>query len=169
MNLKVRVAIYALMLSAAAFTKLVTSEGYTDSAIIPTKGDVATNGFGSTVHEDGTAIKIGEKTTPVRAIQLAAAHISANEAQFRASLPGVALTQGEYDVYMDFVYQYGIGNWRNSSMRTDLLAKHYLQACNDLLKFRFSAGFDCSTPGNKRCAGVWTRQQERHRRCLAEQ
>ncbi|MES2488564.1 MAG: lysozyme [Pseudomonadota bacterium] len=169
MNLKVRVAVYALTLSFAAFAKLVTDEGYTDTAVIPTKGDVPTHGFGSTKHEDGTPVRLGEKTTPVRAVQLAAAHINAEEIRFRDSLPNVALTQGEYDVYMDFVYQYGIGNWRTSSMRADLLAKRYRQACNDLLKYRYSAGYDCSTPGNKRCAGVWVRQQQRHARCIAEQ
>ena len=29
--------------------------------------------------------------------------------------------------------------------------------------------FDCSTPGNKVCRGVWTRQLERHQKCMGMQ
>lgn len=169
MNLKFRIPVYALMLSAAAFTKIVSDEGYTDAAIVPTQGDVPTVGFGSTKREDGSPVRLGETITPVRAVQRAAAHISADEAEFRDSLPGVALTQGEYDVYIDWTYQYGIGAWRASTMRRELLAGNYRAACDALLRYRYSAGFDCSTPGNKRCLGVWTRQQARHARCIAEQ
>lgn len=70
---------------------------------------------------------------------------------------------------MDFVGQYGMGNWRPSSMRRDLLAGNYVQACHDLLKYKYAAGYDCSTPGNKRCWGVWQRQLERHAKCMEAQ
>lgn len=169
----VRIAVAALALSAAGLVGIVTREGYTEQAIIPTKGDVPTAGFGSTVHADGSRVRMGDRLDPVRALHTAQAHISRDEAQFRASLPGVALTQGEYDLYLDFTYQYGIGNWRSSSMRTQLLAGNYAAACDALLRYRFAAGYDCSTTingqPNKRCWGVWTRQQERHAKCLAEQ
>lgn len=165
----VRLAVAALTLSAAGLIGIVASEGYTDSAVIPTKGDRPTVGFGSTVHDDGAPVKMGDGTTPVRALRTAQAHISRDEAQFRASLTGVALTQAEYDLYMDFTYQYGIGNWRGSSMRRHLLAGEYRPACDALLRYRFAAGYDCSTPGNRRCPGVWTRQLERHAKCVAEQ
>lgn len=167
--MKIRIAIAALTLSAAGFLGIVVREGYTDTAVIPTKGDVPTLGYGSTVHEDGKAVKMGDRTTPVRALAKAQAHISKDEAQFRASLPGVALTQGEYDLYVDFTYQYGIANWRASSMRRQLLAGEYAKACDALLRYRFAAGYDCSTPGNRRCPGVWTRQLERHQKCMGEQ
>lgn len=169
----VRIAVAALALSAAGLVGIVSREGYTERAIIPTKGDVPTIGYGSTVHADGRRVQLGDTTTPVRAMHTAQAHISRDEAQFRASLPGVALTQGEYDLYLDFTYQYGIGNWRGSSMRSQLLAGNYSAACDALLRYRFAAGYDCSTTingqPNKRCWGVWTRQQERHAKCLAEQ
>jgi len=164
---KPRVLVAALSLSAAGFVGLATKEGYTDKAIVPTQGDRPTLGFGSTFHEDGTPVKLGEVTSPVRALVKAQAHLSAEEAKFRDSLPGVALSQAEYDVYMDFVYQYGNTAWAKSSMRTHLLAGRYEPACNALLLYKYSAGYDCSTPGNKRCAGVWTRQQQRHAQCMA--
>jgi lysozyme len=164
-----RVLAALLTLSAAGFIGIVSREGYTDSAVIPTKGDVPTVGFGSTVHENGQPVRMGDRTDPVRALVKAKAHIDRDEQAFRDSLPGVSLTQGEYDLYLDFTYQYGVANWRTSSMRKHLQAGEYRQACDALLKWRSASGFDCSTPGNKRCPGVWTRQQERHAKCLAEQ
>jgi GH24 family phage-related lysozyme (muramidase) len=166
---KTRIYVAALTLSASAFVTLLVSEGYTDTAIIPTKNDRPTNGFGSTFNADGTPVKIGEKTNPVRALMTAQAHISKEEQKFRDSLPGVKLHQAEYDLYMDFVYQFGTGAWVKSSMRRNLLSGNYVAACNALLLYKYSGGFDCSIPGNKRCAGVWTRQQERNRKCLALQ
>lgn len=166
---KVRAAVGALSLSAAALIGLATHEGYTGKAVIPTKGDVPTVGFGSTRHEDGRRVQMGDTTTPVGALQKLQAHVSKEEAIFRASLPGVMLTQGEYDLYMDWVYQYGTGAWSKSSMRRLLLQGNHRKACDALLRYRYVAGYDCSTPGNRRCMGVWTRQQERHRKCLEEQ
>lgn len=166
---KFRMAVSALSASAALIVALAVGEGYVGEAMIPTKDDRPTVGFGSTFKTDGTPVKMGDRTDPVRALMTMHAHLSREERAFRASLPDVALTQGEYDLYMDFVYQYGASTWSNSSMRRALLAGDYRAACDALLRYRFAAGFDCSTPGNRRCPGVWTRQQERHAKCLAEQ
>ncbi|MBV4480527.1 glycoside hydrolase family protein [Pseudomonas khavaziana] len=164
-----RIAVAALSLSAAGFATWQASEGFTPVAVIPTKGDVPTIGHGSTRYEDGQPVRMGDTITPARAEILARNLNSQAEKQFSASLPGVKLYQDEFDVYMDFVGQYGIGTWLKGSPRRDLLAGNYAQACHNLLKYRFAAGFDCSTPGNKRCAGVWTRQLERHAKCMAAQ
>lgn len=166
---KVRNAVGALSLSAAAFVAILTSEDYTDRAVIPTKNDRPTVGFGSTFREDGKPVQMGDTITPVRAVQRAAAHLSREEAAFRASIPGVALHQAEYDLYMDWLYQYGSGAWLKSSMRRELLVGRYAQACHALLRYKYSGGYDCSTPGNRRCAGVWTRQLERHKKCMEAQ
>lgn len=164
-----RIAVALLGMSAAGFATWQASEGYTPVAVIPTKGDVPTIGHGSTRYEDGTPVRMGDTITPQRADILARNLNSQAEKQFAASLPGVKLHQDEFDIYMDFVGQYGIGTWRNGSPRRDLLAGNYAQACRDLLKYRYAAGFDCSTPGNKRCYGVWVRQLERHAKCMAAQ
>lgn len=168
-----RTHVGGLSLSAAALVGLLVSEGWTDRAMIPTKNDVPTVGFGSTVHMDGTPVKMGDTIDPVRAIITAQNHISKDERRFRESIPDVPLHQDEYDLYMDFVYQYGIGNWRTSSMRMHLLAGEYRQACDALLMWRRAGGYDCSTTingqPNKRCWGVWARQLERHSKCIAAQ
>lgn len=169
MNSSVRLLVGTLALSAAGFIGIVTNESYVETATIPTKNDRPTNGFGSTFNQDGSAVKLGEKTTPVRALITAQAHITKEEQKFRDSMPGVKLYQGEYDLYMDWVFQFGAGAWVKSSMRSKLISGDYIGACNALLMYRYSSGYDCSIPGNKRCAGVWTRQQERNRKCLALQ
>lgn len=168
-QLRQRIAVGLLSISAAGFATWQASEGLTTTAVIPTKGDVPTIGHGSTRYEDGSPVRMGDTITPQRAEVLARNLNSQAEKQFAASLPGVKLHQDEFDLYMDFVGQYGIGTWRAGSPRRDLLAGNYAQACHDLLKYRYAAGFDCSTPGNKRCAGVWTRQLERHAKCMAAQ
>ena len=166
----VRIAVAALALSAAGFAAWIAREGYTPTPVIPTKGDVPTIGHGSTRYEDGTSVRMTDPAIDRRrAVELARNLHREEEQRFRDSLPGVKLTQGEYDVYIDFTGQYGIGNWRRSGMRRNLLAGEYRAACQSLLKYRYAAGYDCSTPGNRRCSGVWTRQKERHAKCMAEQ
>jgi lysozyme len=166
---KVRLAVAILTLSAAGFVSITSSESYVGAAMVPTKNDRPTLGFGSTFHENGAPVKMGETTTPPRALVMAQAHILKEEALFRKSLEGASLSQGEFDLYMNWVYQYGSGAWSTSSMRRDILAKNYAAACDDLLKYKFSGGYDCSIPGNKICAGVWTRQLERHNTCVGLQ
>lgn len=169
MSTKIKALVAALSLSASAFIGIAVDEHYTEQAVIPTKGDRPTVGFGSTFHESGKPVKMGDTTTPVNALLKAHAHIAKDEVAFRASLPGARLSQAEYDIYMDFVYQYGIDNWNKSSMRREILAGNHLKACQGLLNWKFAAGFDCSTPGNRVCAGVWTRQLKRHAACEAAQ
>lgn len=169
-----RVSVAALTLSAAGFATWQASEGFTATAVIPTRGDVPTIGHGSTRYEDGTPVRLGDAPiTRQRAQQLARNLHSEEEARFKASLPGVYLHQGEYDLYQDWVGQFGIGNWRKpQSPRTWLLRGDYVGACNALLTWRFQAGRDCRLPENwgpQGCKGVWTRQQKRHADCMAMQ
>jgi lysozyme len=166
---KTRIAVATLTISAAAFVTWQVSEGFSDAAIVPTKGDVPTIGHGSTRYENGEPVRIGDKITPERAEVLARNLMSQDEKKFVQSLPGAYLYQAEYDTYLDFVGQYGIGNWRASSMRREVLAGNYVAACKALLRYKYAAKYDCSTPGNKRCYGVWTRQLERHNNCMEAQ
>ena len=167
---RTRSLVAVLALSAAGYATWKDSEGFTSQAVIPTRGDVPTVGHGSTRYEDGTRVKMGDTITRPRADQLARNLIRVDERRFADSLrPDTRLHQAEYDFYLDFVGQFGIGNWRKSSMRSHIIAGNYAQACDSLLQYRFSAGYDCSTPGNRICRGVWTRQLERHAACTAAQ
>lgn len=154
--------------SLALFTGIKVNEGYTPKPIIPTKGDVPTIGHGTTVYPNGVRVKMSDKgITRQTAEYYLKDHVSKVESQFKASVPNVKLTQTEYDVYVDFIYQYGIGNFNKSSIRSNLLKGNYIQACKSLLKYRFTAGRDCAVRSNN-CYGVYTRQLKRYDKCIGE-
>ena len=171
---KARVLACLLTVSVAGFSAWKASEGFTESPVIPTKDDRPTIGHGSTKYEDGTPVKMTDPPiTRERGEVLARNLMTQDERRVIASIPGVKLHQEEFDLYMDFVGQYGVGNWRKSSMRDRLLEADYRGACRALLNYRFAAKYDCSTringKPNKRCWGVWTRQLARYEKCMAAQ
>lgn len=167
MTTKARLPIAALTLSASALVALFVHEGYTDKAVIPVKGDVPTNGFGSTTKEDGTPVKEGDTTDPVSAAKRTLAYTQKAEGRFKQCVTA-PLSQAEFDLYMNFSYQYGTGAFCKN-FAPKLNAGDYEGACKTLLEFRFVDKYDCSTPGNKRCYGVWTRQLERYQTCMEAQ
>lgn len=172
MSNKTKFLAIGLAASAAFFTSLINYEGFS-SKPYNDSGKVATIGIGSTKYEDGTRVKLTDKPiSKERAVQIAKAHISKDEATFRKSLSGVNLSQTEYDLYLDFVYQFGQSGWSGSSMRKLLIQNKHRQACDALLEWRKvridGVKRDCSIRSNN-CYGVWTRQLERHNKCLEAQ
>jgi len=165
-----RLPIYVLRFSAIGFALLAGYEGFSYIATIPTKGDRPTHGFGSTFKEDGTPVKLGEPITPPQAISRSIVHLQKDEARLRQCVTG-KLNQTEYDILVDFTYQYGVARTCNSSMVRHINAGNYQASCNAYTLYKFSAGYDCSTlvngQPNKRCWGVWQRSLERKDKCLA--
>ena len=165
---KIKVWVVGLAASAAFFTSLIGYEGYKSKPYLDS-AKVATIGIGSTSYENGSKVKMTDKPiTKERAVEIAKAHIAKDEVVFRKSLQGVKLTQAEYDVYLDFVYNYGQANWNGSSMLRNLKAGQYKQACASLLKYKYVAKRDCSIRSNG-CYGVWARQQDRYNKCIGVQ
>ncbi|HDU8425253.1 lysozyme [Acinetobacter baumannii] len=166
MSNKTKYAVGILAASTAFFASLIGYEGYSSKPYLDS-GKVATIGIGSTKYENGASVKMTDKPiTKERAIQISKAHISKDEVAFRNSLPGVKLTQSEYDVYLDFVYNFGQSNWNQSSMKRELIKGNHITACNALLKWKYVAKRDCSIRKNG-CYGVWVRQLDRHQKCLS--
>ncbi|SDB88722.1 glycoside hydrolase family protein [Acinetobacter boissieri] len=88
---------------------------------ISDKGGVITQGNGSTIKPDGTKIKMTDKPISEKeALNYLKAHMHRHKKTFNASLKNVRLSQVEYDLYADFVYQYGINAWTKSQMLTHL-------------------------------------------------
>ena len=164
---KQRTAIAALVLSAAGFVGIVQHEGYTDKAAIPTKtkSDRPTVGFGSTFRDDGSPVRMGDTITPPQAVARSYAHIANDEAGLKRCVTA-PLNQGEYDTLVNFAYQYGVARTCASAMVQEANAGNYSQSCEGYLLYRKSGGFDCSTPGNKICAGVWARNVQRYKTCM---
>lgn len=158
----------ALTVSAAMVVGLWISEGYTDKAIVPVKGDYPTNGFGTRFNEDGSPVKMGDHTTPVAAAKRSLSHIQKDERGLKRCVTA-PLSQGEYDLMMDFSYQYGVARLCSSSMVRLANAGDYTGSCRGYLQYKKVAGYDCSTPGNKRCWGVWERSVDRYQKCMEMQ
>lgn len=164
-----RLAVAALSLSAAGFVGIVMNEGYSDTAIIPIKGDRPTVGFGSTFHEDGSAVKIGDTTTPQKAMRKSITHIGKDELRLKRCVTG-ELSQAEYDILVDFAYWRGSAGACRSEVVKNINAGDYVASCEAYLNLdsRRAAGRDCSVKSNN-CRGVWLRAQERHRKCMEAQ
>jgi len=167
MSNKTKVFAGILAASAAFFVGLEKYEGFSPKPYLDS-GKVATIGIGSTVYDNGQKVKMTDKpVTKERAVEISKAHVAKDEVKFRKSLDGVKLSQTEYDVYLDFAYNFGMGNWQSSSMLRNLKAGKYKQACESLLKYKYVAKRDCSIRSNG-CYGVWTRQKERYDKCMGE-
>ncbi|WP_313570012.1 glycoside hydrolase family protein [Comamonas terrigena] len=157
----------ALGLTAAILVAWIGHEGFTAAPTIPTKGDVATIGHGATHYEDGRRVTMADPPiTRQRAGELAANLLQNTYlACVKRSLGDTPMHPVEFEQAVDFAGQYGCTNWWNSTMRAQYVAGNYGPACQAYLRYKFAAGYDCSTPGNKRCMGVWTRQLARHAAC----
>ena len=148
----------ALALSASALVALVTHEGYTERAVVPIKNDRPTVGYGSTFHEDGRAVKMGDTTTPVRALVLAQKHISKDEAAFRKCAGDTPLYQHEYDAIMEWIYNVGPIAACSSTLMKKLRAEDYSGACNELRRWTFAGG--------REVRGLVLRRERERLKCL---
>ena len=168
MQNKTKISVAILAASAAFFVNLESKEGYSAKPY-KDSGGVVTQGIGSTVKPNGKPIKMTDPPiTRKTALEWAKSHVAKDEITFRKSMPGVKLSQVEYDIYLDFTYNFGQANWNQSSMLRNLKAGQYVQACKSLLKWKYVAKKDCSIRKNG-CYGVWVRQQERYQKCMGAQ
>lgn len=146
MNANPRIIVAALTLSAATLVGIATSEGYRDTAYIPIPGDVPTVGYGET-----QGVRMGQKTTPDRAlVQLLA---SADKyAQGVKSCVTVPLYSYEFDAYVQFSYNVGVGAFCGSTLVKKLNAGDYVGACNELARWTRSGGRVVQGLVNRRAA-----------------
>ncbi|HAV5559491.1 TPA: lysozyme [Acinetobacter baumannii] len=169
MSNKTKYIAAVLAASAAFFVGVKNDEGFTSKPVIPVKGDRPTQGHGSTFKPNGSPVKMTDPPiTRATADKWLRIDVAKREVAFKDSLKGVKLSQAEYDLYLDFTYQYGIGAWSGSSMLKNLKLGKYQAACDSLLKYKYVAKRDCSIRSNG-CYGVWTRQLERHAKCIGAQ
>jgi lysozyme len=159
---KTRVAVTLLTMSAAAFVARMQTEGYSDRAIIPTKGDVPTIGFGTT---EGVAM--GDSITPPVALERALRDVMKFEGALKTCVRA-PLFQEEYDVYLDLSYNIGSGAFCSSRIVERINARDYQGACEGILMWKMYKKTDCSKP-NKVCAGLWTNRLALHKRCMQAQ
>jgi GH24 family phage-related lysozyme (muramidase) len=187
-----RIVVAALSVSAAlVIGHLWPEEGWTETAVVPVRGDVPTLGPGLTKREDGTPVRMGDTVKPLDGARRSLAHIQRDEGRIKQCVTA-PLHQREYDLMVDFSYQYGAATLCRSSIVSRANAGDYAGSCEAYKEFRlvraapgerFGPGmvvgkdgvmrYDCSTlidgKPNKRCYGVWTRQLKRHKACMEAQ
>ena len=169
---KPRIIIAALSLSAAGMLAIWDREGWTDTAVIPVKGDVPTVGPGLTKRPDGSPVRMGDTVKPLEGAKRSLAHIQADEAGLKKCVTA-PLSQEEYDLLVSHAYQYGAKRTCSSRIVKLTNAQQYGGACEAHLDWRFAGGYDCSTlvdgKPNRRCWGVWADSKKRRDRCVAAQ
>lgn len=165
-----------LVLSAAGLVGIAVDEGYTAKAVPdPVKGTaVPTIGFGTT-----GGVKMGDTTTPVKALVRKLSDVQSFEGALKHCVQ-VPLHQYEYDAYINLAYNIGAGKagvadgfceskrGGPSVLVQRLNAQDYTGACNAILMWKMVGTVNCSTPGNKVCAGLWARRQRLRQQCLGE-
>ena len=147
-----RNAITTLVLSAAALVGIALNEGYSDSTIIPIKGDVPTIGFGTT---DG--VKLGDKITPPKALARALQDVQKFEGAIKKCVV-VPLHQYEYDAYVSLSYNIGSGAFCSSTLVKKLNAQDYASACQEILRWDRAKG--------RVVKGLTNRRQQEYQKCI---
>lgn len=168
-----------LVVSAAGFAGIVTHESFVGWAMIPVPGDVPTYGFGATVKEDGSPVKMGDTIAPPAAIRLSVSHIAKDETQLRKCFGDeTQLYQHEWDAYVSLAYNIGPGAVCNSSIPDKVRAGQYEAACMTIGQFvcgpateatRAKPGEKCysKTKRLKVIRGLEIRRKEEMALCLA--
>jgi len=132
--MKIRLIAAALSLSAAGLVGLVTHEGYTERAVIPVPGDVPTMGYGTTRNPDGSPVRMGQITTPAKA--LAALYSDASRAQQAVARCTTAyITQGQFDVLVAFTYNVGESAYCRSTLVRKLNAGDCRGAADEFMRW----------------------------------
>jgi lysozyme len=129
--------------------------GSLDTAVIPVPGDVPTMGFGTT-----EGVKMGDRTTPVKAVQRALQDVSKYEGAVKKCVK-VPLHQAEYDVYVDLAYNIGTGAFCGSTLVKLLNQEQYREACEQVLRWDKFKG--------QPLRGLTLRRQRDHAKCVAAQ
>lgn len=149
-----RIAIAALSLSAAALVSIALHESYRENAYLPTRDDVPTIGFGTT---DG--VKIGDRTTPERALVRLLADASRFERAVKRCAP-VPMHMHEFSAFVSLAYNIGEGAFCSSTLTRKLRAFNYVGACKEILRWDKQAG--------KTLPGLTKRRQAEYRQCIGE-
>lgn len=160
-----RIAVAALAFSAAAFVGRAVQEGYTDTAV--DIGDGAkTIGHGTTRNADGSPVKLGDRTTPTKALVAMLRDVNKFEGALKKCVH-VPLYQHEYDEFVAFSYNVGSANFCGSTMVKLLNAEDYTGACDQFPRWYRSNGRDCRIRAFG-CYGIVLDREKSRLRCLGK-
>ena len=154
-----RTAAAGLVLAASTLVGIALKENYTDRAVIPVPGDVPTKGFGTTTHADGSPVKMGETTTPPRALVDLMRDASKFEQAVKRCAP-VPMYAYEFSAYVSLAYNIGEAAFCKSTVARRLNALDYAGACEAILMW--------DKVGGRTVRGLTLRRQAEYRECMGE-
>lgn len=156
-----RVLITGLGASAIAVAMIVGFEGYRDRAYDDGVG-VATVGFGSTRHKDGTPIRPGDTVTPERAVVMLAQDADRIARELAACIGDVPLYRHEWDAFVSWAYNVGSRAACHSTLVKKLreTPPDYAGACRELLRW--------TRAGGRELAGLVKRREKEYRMCMGD-
>ncbi len=147
----------ALMLSASGLTTIAMHEEFRSEAYRPLKTDRATIGFGSTYYADGSAVKMGDTITVVKALVLLTSSTDKLARQLD-DLVKVPLKQHEVDVYISFMTNIGVGAFTRSTLLKKLNDGYYAGACQEIGRWVYHKG--------KKVQGLINRRKREMEQCF---
>ena len=154
-----RTAIAGLVLAATTLVGLGLSESYTDKAVIPVPGDVPTKGFGTTRNADGSPVRLGDTTTPPRALVDLLRDASKFERAVKRCAP-VPMYPWEFSSFVQLTYNIGEGAFCGSTLAKKLNARDYAGACREILRW--------DRAGGRVVRGLTLRRQREYAECMGE-
>lgn len=154
-----RMSVGALVLSAAVMAGIAGFEGYRSDAYRPVPGDVPTVGHGTTQYPDGSPVKMGDKVTPQRAMELLQ-HDASKFAKAVQRCAPVPMYQHEYSAMVSLAYNIGEGAFCKSTAAKRLNALDYAGACKAILMWDRFKG--------RPLRGLTIRRQAEYKMCMGE-
>ena len=150
---KSRIVVGVLAVSATCLVGIATHEGYRSEAYKDAVG-VPTIGYGETA-----GVKMGEKTTPERALVQLLSSTEKHADTIRQCIK-VPLYQHEFDAYISLAYNIGTGAFCRSTLVKKLNAKDYAGACEEIKRW--------NKAGGKVLPGLVKRREAEYRMCMGE-
>lgn len=157
---RIRIAAASLAASAAVLVAIAVHEDYRGSAYLPTPNDRPTVGFGSTHRADGSPVRPGDATTPVRALIQLHRDITVTEVALHRCIGDVPLYPSEWDAFVSLAYNIGPTAFCSSTLVKKLKASppDYAGACRQILRWDKQAG--------RVLPGLVKRREAEYRLCL---
>lgn len=154
-----RTPVARLALLASTLVGIAVSEYYVSDAMIPVPGDIPTYGFGTTTHADGSAVKLGEKTTPPRAL----VDLLRDASKFEQAVKRCAqvpMYSYEFSAWVQFTYNVGESAFCNSTAAKKLQALDYENACKEMLRWDKVKG--------RTVRGLTLRREREFKECIGQ-
>lgn len=156
----------AAVVGAAAASALIGLTGSQEGVSLTPYNDILAN--------DVQTVCFGDTTVPMHRYTLAqcrsmlADRLADYAEAVRSITPGFdTLTDGQKVAVVDGAYNFGLSNYRGSTLRRMYIAKQFPAACEQYLRWRFVAGKDCSIAANQ-CGGIYRRRKLERAACLGE-